>query len=186
MDWTFNFDATAGTFGFANSLFQNPREDVEENLSDQWLEASIKPKLSGVYTLGSSAQIYGAVSAVGERTFASVPDLVGPDISSFKVEDLVDRLALRQVDRIERECRGSHTGPRALPSGPRPDSASTALRKAAAAAATGVMRGRPLNSPPSAAPLRDRTAPRCSISIAMNCRKATAKHACGAPTTSSA
>ncbi len=88
MDWTFNFDATAGTFGFANSLFQNPRENVEENLSDQWLEGSIKPKLSGVYTLGSSAQVYGAVSAVGERTFASVPDLVGPDISSFKVEDL--------------------------------------------------------------------------------------------------
>ena len=26
VDWTFNFDASWGTFGFANSLFQDPKE----------------------------------------------------------------------------------------------------------------------------------------------------------------
>ena len=36
--WTFNFDAGWGNFGFANSLFNNPKEGVEENLSDQWFE----------------------------------------------------------------------------------------------------------------------------------------------------
>jgi hypothetical protein len=87
LDWTFNFDAGWGTFGFANSLFQNPREDVEENLSDQWLEGSIKAKLSGRYVSGNSSEIFGSFSAVGERTYASAPDLVGPEVSSFDIED---------------------------------------------------------------------------------------------------
>ena len=51
--WTFNFDAGWGTFGFANSLFDNPKEPgVEENLSDQWFEGYVKPALSASYTLG--------------------------------------------------------------------------------------------------------------------------------------
>ena len=37
VEWTFNFDAGWGTFGFANSLYDNPKEPgVDENLSDQW------------------------------------------------------------------------------------------------------------------------------------------------------
>jgi hypothetical protein len=87
LDWTFNFDAGWGTFGFANSLFENPREDVDDNLSDQWLEGSIKAKLSGRYVSGNSSEIFGSLSAVGERTYASAPDLVGPEVSSFEVED---------------------------------------------------------------------------------------------------
>ena len=48
MTWTFNFDAGWGTFGFANSLYDNPKEPgVEENLSDQWFEGYVKPALSG-------------------------------------------------------------------------------------------------------------------------------------------
>src|SRR5262245_31338235 len=43
IEWTFNFDAGWGTFGFANSLFQNPKDGVPENLSDQWFEGYIKP-----------------------------------------------------------------------------------------------------------------------------------------------
>ena len=35
-----------------------------------------------------TARSYGKVSAVGERTFAAPPSLVGEDASSFKVEDL--------------------------------------------------------------------------------------------------
>ncbi len=88
IDWTFNLDATWGTFGFANSLFENPKEGVAEDLSDQWFEGSLKPALSGVFTSGSSGEIYGRMSGVGERTYGSAPALVGEDVSSFQVEDL--------------------------------------------------------------------------------------------------
>ena len=85
--WTFNFDATWGTFGFANSLFQDPREHTPIDLSDQWFEGTMKGALNGVFTLSSSAQLYGSVSAVGERTYGAAPRIVGPDISSFGAED---------------------------------------------------------------------------------------------------
>jgi len=89
VDWTFNFDAGWGNFGFANSLFDNPREPgVLENLSDQWFEGYVKPALSGIYTLKSSAQWFGKVSVVGERTYGSVPFVFGRDVSSFGPEDL--------------------------------------------------------------------------------------------------
>ena len=74
-DWTFNLDAGWGTFGFGNSLYDNPKEDVPENLSDQWFEGYVKPAISGRYRLDSSAEIYGKVSVVGERTYGSIPDL---------------------------------------------------------------------------------------------------------------
>jgi len=86
--WTFNLDAGWGTFGFANSLFENPKEGVAENLSDQWFEGYVKPALSGVFTFKSSSEIYGKLSAVGERTYGSVPATVGEDVSSFGAEDL--------------------------------------------------------------------------------------------------
>jgi hypothetical protein len=87
--WTFNFDAGWGTFGFANSLYNNPKEPgVDENLSDQWFEGYVKPALSGHYTLASGSDVYGKVSAVGERTYGSVPESFGQDVSSFGPEDL--------------------------------------------------------------------------------------------------
>ena len=88
IEWRFNFDATWGTFGFANSLYQNPHEGVPENLSDQWFEGSMKPALSGNYTFSGTSQMYGKLSAVGERTYGAAPSLVGSDFSSFQVEDL--------------------------------------------------------------------------------------------------
>jgi len=88
MKWTFNLDAGWGTFGFGNSLFNNPKEGVQENLSDQWFEGYVKPALSGAYTFASSSQVYGKVSAVGERTYGSVPAVFGEDVSSFQAEDL--------------------------------------------------------------------------------------------------
>ena len=89
LKWTFNFDAGLGTFGFGNSLFKNPKDPgVDENLSDQWFEGYVKPAVSGVYTLASSSEVYGKVSAVGERTYGSVPDQFGSDVSSFGAEDL--------------------------------------------------------------------------------------------------
>jgi hypothetical protein len=87
--WTFNFDAGWGTFGFANSLYNNPKNPgVDERLSDQWFEGYAKPALSAEYTLESSSQIYGKLSAVGERTYGSVPRRFGDDVSSFQAEDL--------------------------------------------------------------------------------------------------
>ena len=86
--WTFNFDASWGTFGFGNSLFQDPKEGTGGNLSDQWFEGSIKPALSATYTFSSSSELYGKVSAVGERTYGAAPGSVGPDLSSFQAEDL--------------------------------------------------------------------------------------------------
>jgi hypothetical protein len=87
--WTFNLDAGWGSFGFANSLFDNPKESgVVENLSDQWFEGYAKPGLSGSYTLASSSEIYGTLSVVGERTYGSVPNQFGDDVSSFGPEDL--------------------------------------------------------------------------------------------------
>jgi hypothetical protein len=89
IDWKFNFDAGWGTFGFANSLFDNPKEPgVEENLSDQWFEGYVKPSLSATYEFVSSSQLYGKVSVVGERTYGSVPEQFGNDVSSFGPEDL--------------------------------------------------------------------------------------------------
>jgi hypothetical protein len=87
IDWTFNFDAGWGTFGFGNSLYRNPRDEVELDLSDQWFEGYVKPALSAVFTLPSSSQIYGKVSVVGERTYGSAPPVAGADVSSFGPED---------------------------------------------------------------------------------------------------
>jgi hypothetical protein len=87
VEWTFNFDATWGSFGFANSLYQNPKEDIDAHLSDQWFEGSVKPALSGRHRFDDASELYGKLSAVGERTYGAAPDLAGDDVSSFKPED---------------------------------------------------------------------------------------------------
>ena len=89
LDWTFNLDATFGAFGFVNSLYTDPKPDQPSgDLSDNWFEGSIKPTLGAEYTTDDSAQFYGALSVVGERTYGAAPSLVGDDASSFDVEDL--------------------------------------------------------------------------------------------------
>jgi hypothetical protein len=88
VSWTFNIDAGFGAFGFANSLYNpNKEPDPSGNLSDNWEESFVKPKLSGEFSLGKST-LYGAVSAVGERTFSAPPPLVGTEATSFGPEDL--------------------------------------------------------------------------------------------------
>jgi len=88
LTWTFNFDASAGTFGFADSLYTDPKpEQPSGDLSDNWSEASVKPALSAEYSTSSSSRIYGKFSAVGTRTFGAAPTLVGDDASSFDIED---------------------------------------------------------------------------------------------------
>jgi hypothetical protein len=89
VDWTFNFDASWGSFGFANSLYTNPKPDQPSgNLGDQWFEGTVKPALTATFTSARSWQLYAKASAVGERTYGGAPSLVGEDASSFKVEDL--------------------------------------------------------------------------------------------------
>ena len=87
IDWTFNFDAGWSTFGFGNALFNNPREGVEESLSDNWSEGFVKPALSGVFRLPSSTEVYGKIGAVGQRTYGSIQTRFGPDVSSFGPDD---------------------------------------------------------------------------------------------------
>jgi Alginate export len=85
--WTFNLDAGGGMFGFANSLYTNTHPDPSGNLSDNWAEGYAKPAISASFEVGKS-EIYGKLSAVGERTFMAPPPLVGTEASSFQVEDL--------------------------------------------------------------------------------------------------
>ncbi len=89
LDWTFNFDATWGSFGFANSLYTDPRpEEPSGDLGDQWFEGAVKPALTATFTASNSSQLYAKVSGVGERTYGAAPSLVGEDASSYDVEDL--------------------------------------------------------------------------------------------------
>jgi Alginate export len=87
IDWEFNFDAGVGTFGFANSLYQNPRDGASADLSDQWFEGYAQPALSGRFRFASSSELYGKVSVVGQRTYGSAPGLYGPEVSTFAPED---------------------------------------------------------------------------------------------------
>lgn len=88
LTWTFNFDAGLGTFGFSNSLYANVRPDPSGDLSDNWSESFVKPALSMSYKMGES-ELYGKLSAVGERTFSAPPsEVVGEEAASFQVEDL--------------------------------------------------------------------------------------------------
>ena len=88
IDWTFNFDATWGAFGFNDSLYTDPKPDQPSgDLTDDWFEGSIKPALTAVFTTKDTAQFYGGLSAVGERTYGAAPSLVGDDANSFELED---------------------------------------------------------------------------------------------------
>jgi hypothetical protein len=89
VDWTFNLDATWGTFGFANSLYTNPKpEQPSGDLGDNWFEGTARTALTGTYTAPKGWQLYGTASVVGERTYGAAPSLVGEDASSFKPDDL--------------------------------------------------------------------------------------------------
>ena len=84
--WRFGFDAGLGVFGFSNSLYLDVRPDPSGDLSDNWLESFVKASFSGSIAAGRS-EFFGALSAVGARTFAAPPPLVGDEASSFQVED---------------------------------------------------------------------------------------------------
>lgn len=86
VQWNFGFDAGLGVFGFSNSLYLDVRPDPSGDLSDNWLESYVKAAFTGRIATGKS-EFFGALSAVGARTFAAPPPLVGEEASSFQVED---------------------------------------------------------------------------------------------------
>src|SRR5262245_48319071 len=73
IEWKFTFDAGWGSFGFANSYYNNPKGTEQENLSDQWFEGFVKPALTGSFKFASTSELYGKVSVVGERTYGNAP-----------------------------------------------------------------------------------------------------------------
>jgi len=87
VEWTFNFDAGLGAFGFGNSLYTDVRPDPSGDLSDNWFESYAKPALSARVHAGKG-EFFGKISAVGERTYSAPPPLVGSEASSFMIEDL--------------------------------------------------------------------------------------------------
>jgi hypothetical protein len=88
IDWTFNFDAAWGGFGFGNSFFADPKEHVPVDTGDRWFEGYAKPALSGVRTFSDTSQLYGKLSVVGERTYAPREPAPSPIASSFAPEDM--------------------------------------------------------------------------------------------------
>lgn len=89
IEWEFDLDATLGAYGFANSLYTNPRpDDISGDLGDNWMEGTLKAGVRGSNTLGNGSKVYGSISAIGERTFSSPPPVVGETASSFGAEDL--------------------------------------------------------------------------------------------------
>ena len=87
VEWTFNFDAGLGAFGFNHSLYTDVRPDPSGDLSDNWFESYVKPAISGTLHT-KKGEFFGKFSGVGERTYSTPPPLVGSEASSFKVEDL--------------------------------------------------------------------------------------------------
>jgi hypothetical protein len=88
IDWTFNFDAAWGGFGFANSFFADPKEHTPVDVGDRWFEGYAKPALSGVRTFSDMSRLYGKLSVVGERTYAPREPAPSPIASSFAPEDM--------------------------------------------------------------------------------------------------
>jgi len=84
--WTFNLDAGVGWFSFGNSLFTNQRPDPSGNLGAHWGESYIKPAISATFGVGKS-ELFGKLSAVGERTFGTSAPLASAEASSFQLED---------------------------------------------------------------------------------------------------
>ncbi len=87
-EWTFNIDAGFGGFDFKDSLYRNPHEDPSGNLSDDWLEAFVRPAISLEIPVDGRGVFFGKLSAVGARNFGTPPTLVGEEASSFLTEDL--------------------------------------------------------------------------------------------------
>jgi hypothetical protein len=81
------FSAGWGFFGFANSLYANSHDEVQQDLSDNWMEGYVKGGFDGKFKLSNGSELYGALTGVGERTYNAPPPVVGGEASSFGLED---------------------------------------------------------------------------------------------------
>jgi len=81
------FSAGWGFFGFANSLYANSHDEVQQDLSDNWMEGFVKGGFDGKFKLSNGSEIYGALTGAGERTYNAPPPVVGGEASSFELED---------------------------------------------------------------------------------------------------
>jgi len=81
------FSAGWGFFGFANSLYANSHGEVQQDLSDNWMEGYVKGGFDGKFKLSNGSELYGALTGVGERTYNAPPPVVGGEASSFGLED---------------------------------------------------------------------------------------------------
>jgi hypothetical protein len=90
LEFQFHLDASWGAFGFLKSFYANARPDQPPaDLGDNWYEGAVKPGLSATWTNpGSSWQLYGKISAAGERTYGAPVTPAGGSSSSFQVDDL--------------------------------------------------------------------------------------------------
>jgi hypothetical protein len=87
-DVKLEFSAGWGFFGFGNSLYANSHDEVQQDLSDNWMEGYVKGGFSGTHKMSGGGELYGALTGVGERTYNAPPPLVGGEASSFDIEDL--------------------------------------------------------------------------------------------------
>lgn len=87
-DVQLEFSAGWGFFGFGNSLYANSHDEVQQDLSDNWMEGYVKGGFSFTHKLSGGGEIYSKITGVGERTYNAPPPLVGGEASSFDVEDL--------------------------------------------------------------------------------------------------
>jgi len=81
------FSAGWGFFGFGNSLYANSHDEVQQDLSSNWMEGYVKGGFDFTHKLTGGSELYGALTGVGERTWNAPPPLVGGEASSFGVED---------------------------------------------------------------------------------------------------
>src|SRR5438309_10454005 len=89
LDFQFSLVASWGNFGFLHSFYANPHPDQPSgNLSDNWFEGAVKPGLTATYAGPGGWQLYGKISAAGERTYCAPPTPVGESASSFQLDDL--------------------------------------------------------------------------------------------------
>jgi hypothetical protein len=87
LDVNVDFSAGWGYFGFGNSLYANPHDEVAQDFSSNWMEGFVKGGFDGVYKLSGGGELYGKLTGVGERTYNAPPPLVGGEASSFDLED---------------------------------------------------------------------------------------------------
>src|SRR4029453_9473997 len=66
-----------GFFGFGNSLYANSHDEVQQDLSDNWMEGYVKGGFSLTHKLTGGGELYGALTGVGERPYNAQPPPAG-------------------------------------------------------------------------------------------------------------